>query len=78
MPTLGWQEIVLVGGLLLLLFGGRTFARLAREAGKGFGMYRKVKDDLTLDAASLLGPAPEDGASQKSGEAQTDNGGTPT
>lgn len=40
--TLGWPEILLILGVLLLLFGGRRLPELARGLGSGIRDFRSA------------------------------------
>ena len=55
---IGWQEIVLIFLVLLLLFGAKRLPELARGLGKGIrefkGAVKDVEDDLD-DAAKSVG-----------------------
>lgn len=45
----GWLEILLVGIALLAIFGPKTLQSLARNAGRGAGQARKMKDKIAAD-----------------------------
>jgi Sec-independent protein translocase protein TatA len=47
----GWLEILLVGIVLLAIFGPRTLQSLARSAGRGMGQARHLKDKVVSDLA---------------------------
>ncbi|HIA29274.1 MAG TPA: twin-arginine translocase TatA/TatE family subunit [Candidatus Marinimicrobia bacterium] len=55
---IGWQEIVLIFLVLLLLFGAKRLPELARGLGKGIrefkGAVKDVEDELD-DAAKSVG-----------------------
>lgn len=44
-----WMNYVLIGAVLLLLFGSKQLQSLARNAGKATGEVRRAKDRLIAD-----------------------------
>ncbi len=52
---IGFQELMLILLVLLLLFGGRQIPRLARNLGKSlneFSLGRREVDDVSAEAAA--------------------------
>jgi len=47
--TIGWQEILLILLIILLLFGARRIPEVARALGKGVKEFRDSMRDLTRD-----------------------------
>lgn len=46
MPSLGWPEMIIVFGVLLLLFGTKRLPELARSLGQSLKeLHRGVKED---------------------------------
>jgi sec-independent protein translocase protein TatA len=41
----GWTEILLIGAVLLLLFGGKKIPELMRGLGKGMSEFKKGKEE---------------------------------
>lgn len=44
---LGGTEILLIGGILLLLFGGKKIPELMRGLGKGVKEFKTAQNDTT-------------------------------
>jgi sec-independent protein translocase protein TatA len=44
--SLGWNEILLILLVLLLLFGGRKIPELMRGLGKGIREFNEAKDNV--------------------------------
>lgn len=48
--TIGWQEVLIILVVILLLFGGKKLPELARGLGKGMRVFKKelrgVQDDM--------------------------------
>ena len=43
----GWQELVIIFVIVLLIFGGKKIPEVARGLGKGFKEFKKAKDDIS-------------------------------
>ena len=43
---LGYQELIIIFLIVLLLFGGSKIPDLARGLGKGFREFKKAKDNI--------------------------------
>ncbi len=43
---LGYQELILIFLIVLLLFGGRKIPEIARGLGRGIREFKKARDDL--------------------------------
>ncbi len=42
----GYQELIVIFLIVLLLFGGRKIPEIARGIGKGMREFRKARDDI--------------------------------
>jgi len=51
---IGWQEVVLILVVVLILFGGRRLPELGRSLGKGIREFKKgvkeIKNDIEAEA----------------------------
>lgn len=46
MGSIGMQELIIIGVIVVLLFGGKKFAELGKGVGEGIrGFKRALKDD---------------------------------
>jgi len=45
MSRFGWQEIVLIIAVILLLFGARKLPDLMRSIGRSLGEFKKGRDE---------------------------------
>lgn len=53
LAMIGWTEILVIGGLLVLLFGARKLPELARAAGSSISQFKKgLKDEERLEAGA--------------------------
>ena len=43
--AMGWQQILIIAIVILLLFGGKKIPELMRGLGKGIGEFKKGKDE---------------------------------
>ena len=43
---IGYQELIIIFLIVLLLFGGSKIPELARGLGKGIREFKKAKDDI--------------------------------
>ena len=69
----GWQEILLVVLVILLLFGGRKIPELARGLGRGLQEFKKGARGLK-DEVEDAGDAPEEPANPtRAGDKPTDS-----
>lgn len=48
---LGGQELWIVGGLVLLLFGAKKLPELARGMGRSLGEFKKAKEEFDEEVA---------------------------
>ena len=69
---IGYQELILIFLIVLLLFGGKKIPEIARGMGKGIREFRKAKEDIRDaieydDIDSPASPAPASEASEASG-----------
>ncbi|HUT58640.1 MAG TPA: twin-arginine translocase TatA/TatE family subunit [Phycisphaerae bacterium] len=68
--SFGWQEILIILAVLLLLFGGRKLPELARGLAKSLKVFKKemrdVKDDLEDAADTEAEPPPAKSIESKS------------
>ncbi|MCX6984935.1 MAG: twin-arginine translocase TatA/TatE family subunit [Lentisphaerae bacterium] len=46
MRMIGYQELIIIFLIVLLLFGGSKIPELARGLGKGIREFKKAKDDI--------------------------------
>ncbi len=66
---LGGYELLIIGLVLLLLFGGSRMTGLTREIGKGMKMFNDTKATLENELKGGLRPdRPEDSSEKSSSE----------
>ena len=60
MPNIGWQELVLVLVVVLIIFGPKRLPELGRSLGRGIREFRKATSELheTVDAGGETPSAP--------------------
>jgi len=62
MPSIGWQEILIVLFVFLVIFGPRRLPEIGRSVGNGIKEFRNstsgIKDQITQDQTSP-GPTEE-------------------
>ena len=63
MGRIGWQEIVLILAVLLLLFGAKKIPEIARSLGKSLGEFKKGQQE---------GAAPDSPEAEKKDESKPD------
>jgi len=56
---IGWQEILIVLLIILLLFGGKKLPELARGIGKGLREFKKGIHNVEEDIESAVDPSAE-------------------
>lgn len=64
----GWQEILLVLVVILLLFGARKLPELARSLGKSLGEFKKGKAEGEKDDPEQIEKAEEEKTDDKKEE----------
>lgn len=53
MPNLGWQELVLIALLVMLIFGAKRVPEIFRSLGSGVNEFKKgLKEGATPEADS--------------------------
>ncbi|MBA2330829.1 MAG: twin-arginine translocase TatA/TatE family subunit [Bacteroidota bacterium] len=67
--SLGWNEILLILVLVLLLFGGKKIPELMRGLGKGVREFNDAKNTIRREV--------EEGISEKEGQKTTSSTTTP-
>ena len=67
--SLGWNEILLILLVVLLLFGGRKIPELMRGMGKGISEFNDAKNNVRKEI--------EEGISEKERPATTNTSSTP-
>ena len=79
----GYQELIVIFLLVLLLFGGRKIPEIARGLGKGIREFRKAKDDIrdaieredeAVAARDGPSPSPSTPGGASSGDSQPGGG----
>jgi len=73
MMGIGYQELIVIFLIVLLLFGGRKIPEIARGMGKGIREFKKARDDIrdaidyddidSADASAQPTPSPVAAAS---------------
>ncbi|OGJ98842.1 MAG: hypothetical protein A2350_21620, partial [Candidatus Raymondbacteria bacterium RifOxyB12_full_50_8] len=53
---IGFQEIVLVTVLVLILFGAKGVSGIMRDLGKLFGSLKKYRDEFTRELMAITEP----------------------
>ena len=65
---IGWQEVVLILVVVLILFGGKRLPELGRSLGRGIREFKKgvkeIKDDIEAEATADDDKEPTDKAPQ--------------
>lgn len=46
---LGGSELIIIGIIILLLFGGKKIPELMKGLGQGISEFKKAKDDITAE-----------------------------
>ena len=54
---LGWQELLLVFFIVLLIFGANRIPDIARSLGKATREFKKAKDDLVKESQDMMDAA---------------------
>ena len=62
---LGYQELIIIFLIVLLLFGGRKIPEIAKGLGKGIREFRKARDDIrdAIDRETTVSNEPAAGTS---------------
>ena len=61
LATLGWTEYLVIGLIVLLLFGARKLPQLAESMGASIQSFKKgMRDGSASDAGTTASTAPED------------------
>jgi sec-independent protein translocase protein TatA len=50
---LGGSELIIVGIIILLLFGGKKIPQLMKGLGEGISEFKKAKGDISVEAKDL-------------------------
>lgn len=71
--NLGWTEILLIGGIALLLFGPTKLPSLGRSLGESIRGFKKaLNEDPEPEAKKQLSQNPEQPLNQKETQDQTE------
>ncbi|MDD5699390.1 MAG: twin-arginine translocase TatA/TatE family subunit [Victivallaceae bacterium] len=54
---IGWQELLLIFFIVLLVFGARRIPEIARSLGKATREFKKAKDEFISDSEELMDAA---------------------
>jgi len=70
MPSIGWQELVVVGVVVLLIFGPRRLPEVGRSMGSAFKEFkagtREIKEQTVMGAEAIAAEPKSDAAEPKS------------
>ena len=69
---IGTTELLLIGGMALLLFGGKKLPEMMRGFGQGVKEFKKGMSEITPDSSNESNVQDEDGKSSAVDEAQKD------
>ncbi|MBU6303319.1 MAG: twin-arginine translocase TatA/TatE family subunit [Verrucomicrobia bacterium] len=69
MGGIGGQEVVILGLVMLLLFGAKKLPELARSLGESLGEFRKGKTEAELEAKLAEAKLKEAQEAQKKADA---------
>jgi sec-independent protein translocase protein TatA len=64
---LGWQELLIIFFIVLLVFGAKRIPDIARSLGKATREFKKAKDDIVKESKEMMDAA-EKNAEKKSEE----------
>lgn len=75
MPSIGWQELVIVGVIVLLIFGPRRLPEMGRSLGSALKEFkagtREIKETVSVGAEVIAVESKSDAAEPKSEAAKT-------
>ena len=66
----GWQEILVILAIVLILFGGRKLPELARGLGKGLREFKQEFSGVKKEVQNLTNDSKEESASSESSHSQ--------
>lgn len=66
----GWQEILIILVIVLILFGGRKLPELARGLGKGLRVFKQEFSGVKKEVQDIVNESEEDMASSESSHSQ--------
>lgn len=73
MPSIGWQELIIILVIILVIFGPKRLPEVGRSLGKGIREFRKstteIKEQLTEEKQEPP-PAGKTGEAGKAGEGE--------
>jgi sec-independent protein translocase protein TatA len=75
MPSIGWQELVVVGVIVLLIFGPKRLPEVGRSMGSAFKEFkagtREIKEKTTIGAEAVAAEPKSVAAEPKSDAVET-------
>ena len=69
---IGWQEILIILIVVLILFGAKKIPELARSLGRASYEFKKAKEDLVKETRELQDAAAENAEAAGKAEAKAE------
>jgi sec-independent protein translocase protein TatA len=67
---LGWQELLLVFFIVLLIFGANRIPDIARSLGKATREFKKAKDNFVKESQEMMDAAEKRAESESESESE--------
>ena len=69
---LGWQELLIVFLIVLLVFGARRIPDIARSLGKATREFKKAKDDFIKESSEMIDAAEKNAETESATKSKPD------